>query len=61
MGANDPNVIDLLGHQRKYENVANSIQHNTEPLTSDSVALRVVAIIQAIYRSAPDNSKRIEL
>jgi len=61
MGANDPNAIDFLGHQRNFENVVNAIQNGEEPLTNGQEARRAVALIQAIYQSAKNNSQRIEL
>lgn len=61
MGANDPNAIDYLGHQRNFENVVDAIQKGEEPLTNGQEARRAVALIQAIYRSAQNNSARIEL
>ncbi|MFC5050281.1 Gfo/Idh/MocA family protein [Rubritalea spongiae] len=61
MGANDPNAIDFLGHQRNFENVVAAIQEGREPLTNGAEARRAVALICAIYESAQNGSKRIEL
>lgn len=61
MGANDPNAIDFLGHQRNFEDVVTAIQEGREPLTNGQEARRAVALIQAIYRSAQNNSQRITL
>lgn len=61
MGANDPNAIDFLGHQRNFENIVDAIRHGEQPLTSALEARRAVALIRAIYRSAQNNSARVEL
>lgn len=61
MGANDPNAIDFLGHQRNFEDVVQAIQAGREPLTNGAEARRAVALIRAIYQSAQNNSQRILL
>ncbi|MGJ8671985.1 Gfo/Idh/MocA family protein [Rubritalea sp.] len=61
MGANDPNAIDFLGHQRNFEDVVRAIEDGREPLTNGQEARRAVALIRAIYESAQNGSKRIEL
>lgn len=61
MGANDPNAIDFLGHQKNFEDVIDAIQNEREPLTNGTEARRAVAVIRAIYESAQNNSKRITL
>ena len=61
MGANDPNAIDFFGHQRNFEDVVSAIQSGSEPLTNGTEARRAVALIRAIYESAQNNSKRVEL
>ena len=61
MGANDPGAIDFIGHQRNFENVVDAICNGREPLTNAQEARRAVALIQAIYQSAKNNSARVEL
>ncbi len=61
MGANDPNAIDFFGHQRNFEDVVSAILSGSEPLTNGTEARRAVALIRAIYESAQNNSKRVEL
>lgn len=61
MGANDPNAIDFLGHQKNFENVVSAIENKTEPMTNGSEARKAVALICAIYESAQNNSKQITL
>lgn len=61
MGANDPNAIDYLGHQKNFENVVEAIQLNKQPLTNGAEGRRAVALICAIYESAKNNSKKITL
>lgn len=61
MGANDPNAIDSLGHQKNFENVIDSIEKSVTPLTNGQEARRAVQLIQAIYQSAQNNSKKIIL
>lgn len=61
MGANDPNAIDFFGHQQNFEDVVEAIQNNSQPLTNGNEARRAVSLICAIYESAQNNSKRIEL
>lgn len=61
MGANDPNAIDFLGHQKNFEDVVSSIQTKSEPLTNGAEARRAVELIRAIYESAQNDSKKITL
>ena len=61
MGANDPNAIDFLGHQKNFENIVSSIESNTPPLTNGQEARRAVELICAIYESAQNDSKKITL
>lgn len=61
MGANDPNAIDYYGHQRNFEDVVSAIDGGSDPLTNGQAARRAVAVIRAIYESAQNGSKRVEL
>ena len=61
MGANDPNAIDFLGHQKNFEEVVNAIKSGKEPSTNSTEGRRAVELICAIYESAQNNSKKILL
>ncbi len=60
MGANDPNAIDFLGHQKNFEDVVNSIQKGKQPSVNGEEARKAVQLICAIYESAKNNGQRIE-
>ena len=61
IGANDPSAIDFSGHQLNFEDVVNAIQENRSPLVDALEARKAVALINAIYESARDGSKRVFL
>ncbi len=61
LGANDPSAINFLGHQRNFEDVVNAIQEGRKPSVDGVEARRAVALICAIYESAKNNGKRVEL
>lgn len=61
LGANDPTAINFYQHQRNFEEVVASIQEGREPSTSAAEARKSVELIQAIYKSAQNNGKLIEL
>ena len=61
LGANDPSAINFYQHQRNFEEVVNAINEGREPTTSSSEARKPVALIQAIYESAKNGGKRVEL
>lgn len=61
LGANDPTAINSYQHQRNFEEVVQAIAENREPSTSAAESRKAVALIQAIYESAQNNSKKIEL
>lgn len=61
LGANDPNAINFIGHQRNFENVVDSIKHNKTPLVSGMEAMKSVQLITAIYQSAKSNGEWITL
>ena len=60
-GANDPNAIDFIGHQRNFENVLESIKHNKAPLISGAEAMKSVQLITSIYQSAKNNGEWITI
>ena len=59
-GASDPGVIDFLGHQYQFENMAEAIKNNNEPLIDGYEARKAVEIILGIYKSAREG-KRVKL
>lgn len=59
MGANDPNAIDYLGHQKNFEDVVYAIENGSSPMTNGQEARKAVEVICAIYESASNNSKKI--
>ncbi len=61
LGANDPSAINFYQHQRNFEEVVNAIREGREPTTSSAEARKPVAVIRAIYESAQNGGKRIEL
>lgn len=61
LGANDPSAINFYQHQRNFEEVVISINRGQEPTTSASEARKSVALIRAIYESAQNGGKKIEL
>lgn len=61
LGANDPKAINFLGHQRNFEDVVSAIQAGREPSVGGHEARKAVALICAIYESARNGSKRVEL
>jgi UDP-N-acetyl-2-amino-2-deoxyglucuronate dehydrogenase len=61
LGANDPSAINFYQHQRNFEEVVNAIKEGREPTTSAAEARKPVALIRAIYESAQNGGKRIEL
>ena len=61
IGANDPSAIDFVGHQRNFEDVVNAIKENRTPLVDVSEARKAVALINAIYESARNQSQRVSL
>lgn len=61
LGANDPKAINFYQHQRNFEEVVKAIAEGREPSTSSAEARKSVALIQAIYESAQNDGKKIEL
>ncbi len=61
LGANDPKAINFYQHQRNFEEVVSAIREGREPSTSASEARKPVVLIRAIYESAANGGKRIEL
>ncbi len=61
LGANDPSAINFYQHQRNFEEVVNAIREGRVPTTSAAEARKPVAVIRAIYESAQNGGKRVEL
>lgn len=61
LGANDPSAIDFSGHLRNFEDVVAAIQEGRAPLVDGAEARKAVALINAIYESAQNDSKRVLL
>ena len=53
--------LGLMGHQRNFEDVVRAIGENREPLVSGSEARRAVALICALYESARNDGRRVDL
>jgi predicted dehydrogenase len=61
LGANDPKAINFYQHQRNFEEVVNAIAEGRETTVSAAEARKPVAVIRAIYESAQNGGKRVEL
>lgn len=59
LGANDPSAIDFGGHQRNFQDVVDAIDKGQTPLVDGAEARKAVALINAIYESARNGSKRV--
>ncbi len=61
LGANDPSAINFTGHQLNFEDVVRSINEGRPPRVDGHEARRAVSLICAIYESARNGGKRVEL
>lgn len=61
LGANDPNAINYLGHQRNFEDVIEALEKGKEPMISGAEAMHAVRLIDAIYRSAKRGGAWVEM
>lgn len=61
LGANDPKAINFTGHQRNFEDVVRAIREGRPPRIDGNEARRAVALICAIYESARNGGRRVEL
>ena len=61
LGANDPTSINFTGHQRNFEEVLAAITEGRQPSTHGKEARKAVALICAIYESARNDGRWIEL
>ncbi|MFT5468581.1 MAG: UDP-N-acetyl-2-amino-2-deoxyglucuronate dehydrogenase [Verrucomicrobiales bacterium] len=61
LGAADPTAINFTGHQRNFEDVVTAISEGRAPSIGGAEARKAVALICAIYESAKNGSKRVDL
>ena len=61
LGANDPSAINFTGHQLNFEDVVKAIGEGRSPRVDGHEARRAVSLICAIYESARNGGKRVEL
>ncbi|HKK75885.1 MAG TPA: Gfo/Idh/MocA family oxidoreductase [Saprospiraceae bacterium] len=61
LGANDPSAINFEGHRLNFEDVVQAIEAGQQPLVTGQEALKAVKVITAIYESARNNGKWVEL
>ena len=61
LGANDPKAINFEGHQKNFEEVVSAIAEKREASVNAAEARKAVALICAIYESARDDGRKIEL
>ena len=61
LGANDPKAINFEGHQKNFEEVVNAISENREASVNAVEARKAVALICAIYESARENGRKVEI
>ncbi|HAO97185.1 MAG TPA: oxidoreductase [Verrucomicrobiales bacterium] len=61
LGANDPKAINFEGHQKNFEEVVSAIAEEREASVNAAEARKAVALICAIYESARNDGRKIEL
>lgn len=61
LGANDPNAINFLGHQKNFENFVAAVEGKEALKVDAEEALKPVALINAIYESSRNNGQWVEL
>jgi predicted dehydrogenase len=61
VGAADPTAIDFEGHQRNFEDAVHSLRNGTAPSVGGEEARRSIEVIQAIYVSAQNGGRKVEL
>ena len=60
-GAADPSAIDFSGHQKCFEDAIGSLKAGRKPLIDGPEARKSIEIILAIYRSALQGGKPVQL
>ncbi|MEO1835732.1 MAG: Gfo/Idh/MocA family oxidoreductase [Akkermansiaceae bacterium] len=61
LGANDPTAINFDGHQKNFEEVVTAIAEGRETSVNALEARKAVALICAIYESAQNDGKKVNL
>ena len=61
LGANDPKAISYRQHQRNFEEIVAAIREGRDASTSAAEARKAVAVIEAIYASAREGGRRIDI
>jgi predicted dehydrogenase len=61
IGANDPNAMNYIGHQRNFEDAVKAIETGSAPMVTGEEALRAVKVIEAIYKSAKQDGRWINV
>jgi UDP-N-acetyl-2-amino-2-deoxyglucuronate dehydrogenase len=60
-GAADPGAIDFKWHQRNFEDALAALQRGEAPRVNGAEARRAVALIRAIYDSAAQGGRKVEV
>ena len=60
-GATDPAAIDVVPHQRAFEDVVKALKKGTAPMVDGSEARKSIEIILAIYQSALSGGRPVHL
>ena len=60
-GANDPKAIDTTWHKANLEEIINAIRENKKPSMDGIEGRKAVELILALYRSASQNGKPVDL
>ena len=61
LGANDPKAINFEGHQKNFEEVVSAIAEERDASVNAGEARKAVALICAIYESARNDGRKVEL
>lgn len=61
VGAADPSAIDFSGHTKTFEDALTAFRNGTKPFVDGPEGRRAIEVILAIYASALEGGKRIDL
>ncbi len=61
LGANDPKAINTAGHEKNFADVIHALETGSQPMVTGKEAMRSVKLINAIYASAKENGKWVEV
>ncbi len=61
LGAADPGAINFEGHRLNFEDALGAIREGREPSINGEEARRSIAVIEALYVSAKEGGKRVEV